>query len=66
MVNKTIVNKQCPVKDKMLVERENTTCMLHGLLVVFHVNGADSRERQTEERIMNSEERRVENYKVYK
>ncbi|MDR1197874.1 MAG: hypothetical protein LBK94_02525 [Prevotellaceae bacterium] len=36
MASTKIVNKQCPVRDKMLVE-SGTTCISRGLPTVFHV-----------------------------
>jgi hypothetical protein len=44
MVNKTMVNERCPVRDRMLVERGKQFCNSRELQTVFQVSDGASRE----------------------
>ncbi|MDR2653046.1 MAG: hypothetical protein LBC68_12185 [Prevotellaceae bacterium] len=47
MVNETIVNECCPVRDRMLVERNAVSYISREFPTVFHVIGSASRETHT-------------------
>jgi hypothetical protein len=44
MVNITIVNEHCPVRDRMLVEQGKPSCISRELPTVFQVSDGASRE----------------------